>query len=47
MFEKFFKMLFCKHNWKLLNEEYDLRKGKRAFIYICKICGKEKRVYYN
>jgi len=47
MLDAFLKKLFCKHDYKLINEEFDLIKGKRAFVYICAKCGKEKRIYYK
>ena len=45
MFNLFFKRLFCKHDWKLICDEFDIHRYKRVFIYECKKCGKEKRKY--
>lgn len=47
MFRDIIKKLFCNHEWKLIGDEFDLKKYKRVFIYVCKNCGKEKRVYYE
>lgn len=47
MLGKILQQLFCRHDWEMIRDDYDISKMRRYFLYRCKKCQKEWHKYWS